>query len=169
MIFGRPGSGKTTVAIQLHKLTSIPLYHLDKYFFLANWSKRPTAEFLSIQEAFVDQAAWIIDGNCTASLEMRYAKADVCLYFNVSRLTCLWRLVRRQFQHRSHIDDRADDCPEKIRWQLIKYMWTFQDRVRDQISYMRNKYPQVQFVEVKNDNQMKSVLKHIIDVTTRLL
>lgn len=40
MIFGRPGSGKSTFALQLHKLTEIPLHHVDKHFFEAGWQKR---------------------------------------------------------------------------------------------------------------------------------
>jgi adenylate kinase family enzyme len=39
-IFGRPGSGKSTFAHKLHLKTGLPLYHLDRYFFVANWVER---------------------------------------------------------------------------------------------------------------------------------
>ena len=46
MIFGRPGSGKTTFAYELSKKLNLPLYHLDKYFFTANWVQRDYQEFV---------------------------------------------------------------------------------------------------------------------------
>lgn len=40
MIFGKPGSGKSTFAFWLHQKTKIPLYYLDKYIYLQNWQER---------------------------------------------------------------------------------------------------------------------------------
>lgn len=161
MIFGRPGSGKSTFAHELHNITKIPLYHLDKYFFTSNWSKRDNGEFMRMQNEIVNTDSWIIDGNCTKSLETRYSHADICLYFNYPNLVCLWRVCKRILQNRDHIDDRAENCPEVVRWQLIKYMWTFQDRVKEQIAVLQLKYPQVKFIECTNNKQIKNMLsKH---------
>ena len=63
MIFGRPGSGKSTFAHDLHKITGLPLHHLDKHFFTRNWVERDKQEFLDIQQSIVDTDSWIIDGN----------------------------------------------------------------------------------------------------------
>ncbi len=40
MIFGRPGSGKTTFAFQLSQKTGLPLYHIDRHFYIDNWIAR---------------------------------------------------------------------------------------------------------------------------------
>jgi adenylate kinase family enzyme len=82
MIIGRPGSGKSTFAICLANILNIRVFHLDKYFFEKNWIERDYQEFLSSQEDMISRASWIIDGNSTKSYEMRYACADLCLYFN---------------------------------------------------------------------------------------
>ncbi|HXF90407.1 MAG TPA: AAA family ATPase, partial [Candidatus Nitrosotenuis sp.] len=89
VIFGRPGCGKSTFALSLHQATGIPLYHLDKYFFTSNWVERDYGEFLAIQQSIIDQDQWIIDGNSIRSLEMRFARADLVLYFNYSKWVCL--------------------------------------------------------------------------------
>jgi len=34
MIVGIPGSGKSTFALKLSQFLDLPLYHLDKYFFI---------------------------------------------------------------------------------------------------------------------------------------
>src|SRR5271169_879774 len=97
MIFGLPGNGKSTWSIRLSDLLEIPVYHLDKYFFVENWNKRNYDEFLRDQQELVSEEAWIIDGNCMRSLEMRFARADTALYFRFSRLVCLWRIFKRLF------------------------------------------------------------------------
>ena len=96
MIFGIPGSGKSTFSALLAVLLHIPLYHLDRYFYTQRWKERAYNEFLAIQESFVEKESWIIDGNATRSLEIRFKKADVVLYFRFNRLLCLWRIFKRR-------------------------------------------------------------------------
>jgi len=83
-IFGRHGSGKSVFAKSLSKQLNASLYHLDCYYFSANWTERDYAEFLTLQQGIVDQDRWIVDGNSLKSLEMRFARADVAVYFNRS-------------------------------------------------------------------------------------
>ena len=61
MIFGRPGSGKSTFATWLSNFYPLPIYHLDKYFYIRNWLERDYNEFLEIQENIVNSESWIID------------------------------------------------------------------------------------------------------------
>jgi adenylate kinase family enzyme len=46
MIFGIPGSGKSTFAAKLSQQLGLPLFHLDKYFFTRDWQERDYDEFL---------------------------------------------------------------------------------------------------------------------------
>lgn len=92
MIFGIPGSGKSTFAVKLSQQLGLPLFHLDKYFFVQGWQERDYNEFLRIQRELVEKERWIIDGNATRSFEMRFSRSDVVLYFRFNRLLCLWRI-----------------------------------------------------------------------------
>lgn len=157
MIFGRPGSGKSTFALKLHKATNIPIHHLDKHFYEANWAEREYQEFLDIQQAIVNEDNWIIDGNSTKSLEMRYAKADLVLYFNYPKWLCLYRIFKRLFVKDKELDDRADSCKETVRWSLIKYMWGFENRVKNLIDNLSAKYPEVKFIEVANGKDLRKL------------
>jgi adenylate kinase family enzyme len=154
MIFGRPGSGKSTFALELGKILNLPVFHLDKYIFVSNWTPRDFQEYLTIQQSIVDTPAWFIDGNRTKSLEMRYAKADLVLYFNYPRLVCLWRIFKRVWDKNTQIDDRADGCKEWVPLSLIPYMWNFQNRVDTQLNLFKEKYPNVRFIEINNDNEL---------------
>jgi adenylate kinase family enzyme len=154
-IFGRPGSGKSTFAYALAQQTGLPLYHLDKYFFTQGWAERPMHEFLALQQGLVDQNAWIIDGNCIKSLEVRFARADVAFYFHYSAGLCIWRIFKRRFTKTRCIDDRAVQCPEVVRWRLLTYMWGFDKRVRATLEALKQKYPHVLVVEIKSPRQLK--------------
>lgn len=162
MIFGRPGSGKSTFAKELHNKTGIDLYHLDRYFYLENWVERNTQEFLLIQQNLVNQDCWIIDGNSVKSLGMRYARADIALYFNYPKWLCLYRIFKRRFFKNQEIQDRAEACPEIIQWKFITYMWTFEKRVRGQLKDLQQQYPHVQFIEIRNNKELKQVKKFLL-------
>ncbi|MBA2655827.1 MAG: DNA topology modulation protein [Tatlockia sp.] len=158
MIMGRSGSGKSTFAYKLHQLTKLPLYHLDKFFFTDNWIERNYQEFLNIQYSIVQQEQWIIDGNSTKSFELRYKQADLCIYFNFPRYLCFWRVFKRLFCKDFRIKDRAANCPEKISWSLLKYMWGFEKRVDIILANLKKNYPQVDFVEVQSDSELIKLL-----------
>ena len=124
MIMGRSGSGKSTFSYVLHQKTNLPLYHLDKYFFTDYWQERNYQEFIAIQQELVNQEQWIIDGNSTKSFEMRYKRADVCLYFNFPRYLCYWRVFKRLFYKEIKIDDRADNSPYALSHTKRSYFLT---------------------------------------------
>lgn len=162
MIFGLCGSGKSHFALQLSFILGIPLYHLDRYFFIENWIERNNKEFLQLQQNIVDKERWIIDGNATRSLEMRYSKADTAIYFHFNRYQCLWRIFKRLLLKNPDIQDRAEGCKECIRWRLIRYMWGFNNRIQPIINDLREKYPHVEFYTFHNDKDIKDfiALKH---------
>lgn len=162
MIFGRPGSGKSTWALKLHTVTRLPLYHLDKYFYQAHWKERNYQEFLALQQALVDSEARIIDGNCTRSLEMRYQKADLVVYFNYSRLTCYGRVFKRLWDKNKALDDRAQGCNETVNSKLLKYMWGFEDKVSASVACLRQRYPATRFVEINHDDQLRVLEQELI-------
>jgi len=157
MIFGRPGAGQSTFALRLHKHTGIPLYHLDKHFFESNWVERDYQEFLKIQQSLVEGTSWIIDGNSLRSLEMRYARANIVVYFNYPRWVCYWQIFKRLFNKNPEIKDRADGCKETIRFGLLRYIWSFENRVENQIRHLQEQYPDAKFIEIKSDKDLRKL------------
>lgn len=155
MIFGRPGSGKTTFAHWLSKKTSLSLCHLDKYFFTENWEERNYNDFLEIQQNIVNRDSWIIDGNSTRSFEMRWSQADLIIYFNYPKYLCLYRILKRYFKPNICFDDRPNKCPERITMKLLKYMRNFDKRVGNSIEILKERYPNALFQEIKNDHDLQ--------------
>lgn len=139
--------------------TSLPLYHLDKHFFVEYWQERNYADFLDIQRTLVDQENWIIDGNATRSLDIRWLQADMVIYLNFSRPTCYLRVFKRLIKqgllnNKSVFDDRAEHCPEQVSWKLLKYMYSFDDRVHTSINLMKELHPDTPFYEIHTDKEL---------------
>lgn len=155
MVFGRPGSGKSTFSDELSKALNLPLHHLDKHFYEENWAKRDYSEFLEIQQNIVNSQSWVIDGNCTKSFEMRWAKSDLVLYFNFPKPICYFRVFKRFFKPNA-FDDRAFGCFETIQMSLLKYMWSFEKRVKNQVVTFQGEYSAI-FKEIKNDHELKEL------------
>ena len=105
----------------------------------------------------MNQEEWIIDGNSTKSFEMRYKRADVCLYFNFPRYLCYWRIFKRLLIKNPGINDRADNCYETVRWSLLKYMWGFENRVNPILNLLKQNYPNVRFIEINSDTALKKL------------
>lgn len=164
MIFGIPGGGKSTFAVELGRQLHLSVFHLDKYFFTKNWQERNYDEFLHIQKKIIAKDEWIIDGNATRSLEMRFSRADVILYFRFNRLLCLWRIFKRLIFKNHSISDRAEGCSENVRFQLIRYLWGFDKRVRQNINKFRALSPQAIFFELRNKKDLQLAMDYLLNL-----
>ncbi len=145
VLFGLPGSGKSTFAAKLGKKLNIPVHHLDKHMFEAGGKKRDKQEFLAIQKAILVENSWIIEGCAMSTLETRLAQAGTVIYFHLPRLLCMWRVLKRAFFPDRELQDTADGCTKVITWEILKYIWNFEKEKRGAIDALRKKYPQVEF------------------------
>jgi len=152
-IIGLPGSGKSTFADKLGKLLHIPAHHLDRHRFEPGGKKRDKKEFLSIQKALVDEESWIIEGCSFSTFEMRFARADILIYFHFPRYVCIWRLFKRLFNH-----EKAFGSLRVINWELLKYIWNFDREKRGRIEELRKKYPQANFFIFRNQRDADKYL-----------
>ncbi len=161
MVFGLPGSGKSTFCHQLACQKGMPLLHVDKIYFEERWQKRDRNEFLKDLESWVEKETWIIDGNSVQSLEMRYKRADICLYFKAPRLVCLWRVLKRVFKRDWPIEDRAPGCKERFSFRLISYMWRLDGRIQPLLRDFQKKYPHTKLKIVTSKKQTQAVFSFL--------
>lgn len=140
-LIGLPGSGKSTFASKLGKILDIPVHHLDRHMFETDGKKRDKQEFIETQKAMLEETAWIVEGCSFSTFEMRFAKADVLIYFHFSRLVCFWRFFKRLFNYK-----RDFGGLRAINWELLKYTWNFDKEKRARIEELREKYPQIDFL-----------------------
>lgn len=156
-LIGLPGSGKSTFASKLGKTLGIPVHHLDRYMFEPNGKKRDKQEFIAIQKAMLDEDVWIVEGCSFSTFEMRFAKADVLIYFHFSRLVCFFRLFKRLCNYK-----RDFGGLRAITWEILKYTWNFDRKKRAKIEELRNKYPQTEFVIFRGQKDAEQFLKSVV-------
>lgn len=159
-VIGLPGSGKSTFATKLGRLLGIPVHHLDRHMFEPDGKKRDKQEFIKIQKAILDEEAWIIEGCSFSTFEMRFAKADVLIYFHFSRFICIWRLIKRIFNYKE-----AYGSLRAVNWEILQYTWNFDKEKRSTIEELRQKYPRTEFLIFRNQKDADSYLyrlNHIV-------
>ena len=89
IVIGCPGSGKTTFALKLAKITDIPLYHLDAIWHKADKTHITREEFDSRIRDIFSADSWIIDGNYKRTVEMRLKACDTVFLFDLPAELCL--------------------------------------------------------------------------------
>ena len=83
IVIGCPGSGKTTFAEKLNKITGLPLYYLDAIWHKPDKTHIPREEFdRRLSEIFAADE-WIIDGNYGRTVEMRLKECDTVFLFDL--------------------------------------------------------------------------------------
>lgn len=95
IVIGCPGSGKTTFSEKLHKLTDLPLYHLDAIWHKPDKTHIPREEFDKISSDIFATPEWIIDGNYNRTIETRLQNCDTVFLFDLPTEVCLQGATQR--------------------------------------------------------------------------
>ncbi len=150
-IIGNPGSGKSTLATRLGELLNIPVHHLDTHVFV-NGKKTDQQKVIQIQRKLIDQESWIIEGCSFSALEMRFEKADTVIFLDVSRIQCIWRVLKRYFVFDEKL--ATSGCLRGANWTLLKYIWKFEKDKKPIIYEVKNKYPKLNFHVLNSTKQV---------------
>jgi len=170
-IIGYSGSGKSTLAKKLADSFRIPVLHFDKVQFRPNWEIRPQASKEIMTKAFLDvHNSWVIDGNYSKlCFQRRMEEADVIILLLFSKISCLYRVIRRYLKHKNTTrPDMADGCKEKLDWEFVKWILrdgrtkTSRQRYQDVI----DRYPEKTIV-IKNQRQLDALEDCIQTVLTK--
>ena len=98
LIIGGNGSGKTTMARQLAKITGLPLCHLDTLYWTDDWQPRERSEFITLLQAELEKEEWILDGNMRRTLPQRLPYCDTVIYLDFSGIRCFFGTLKRLVQ-----------------------------------------------------------------------
>lgn len=125
-VIGSSGAGKSTLARQLGTILNLPVIHLDTFYWKPGWVETPREEWEVIQQQFVQQEAWIIDGNYATTMDIRFGTADTIIFLDYPRLLCLYRALKRRIQYGGKTrPDMNNGCPEKIDRAHLQWIWNF--------------------------------------------
>jgi adenylate kinase family enzyme len=128
LVIGCSGSGKSTLSRALAARLGLRHVSMDReIFWLPGWQERPRDEALARLASVLAEENWIIDGTSPGTLHMRLPRTHLVIWMRPSRWTSLrgsfGRL--RTYWGRTR-PDMADNCPEKMDFEFLHYIWTFE-------------------------------------------
>lgn len=117
------GVGKSTFASQLGKRLGLPVRHLDTYYWKPGWVESEPEEFQRTTETLAAEASWIIDGNYSATFDVRVREADTMIYLELPLYVCLYRVLKRWLMNLGKTrPDMAEECPEKVDYAFLSFI-----------------------------------------------
>lgn len=95
IIIGCPGSGKTTFAEKLQRVTNLPLYYLDAIWHKPDRTHISREEYDKKLSEIFRTEEWIIDGNYSRTIEERIQNSDTIFLFDLPTRVCLQGATER--------------------------------------------------------------------------
>lgn len=162
ILIGSGGAGKSTLASKLGKKLNIEVFHLDQLFWKPNWEMTDREYQIEIQNDLIMKPTWIIDGNYGGTLDLRIEAADTIIFLDRSRFVCIYQILKRVKKYNgSSRPDMQDDCPEKLDFDFLKWVWNFPKKQRVSIiNMLENISSDKQIITLKNQKQIQEFLEH---------
>jgi adenylate kinase family enzyme len=134
LVIGSSGSGKTTLSRRLGTLLKLPVIHLDTLYWSPGWIEPDKAQWSETVRKVTGEKAWVLDGNYSGTLAQRIEAADTVVFLDLSRLVCVWRVLKRVVKHRGETrPEMPDGCPEKLNLAFLLWIWNYPSRSRRKV------------------------------------
>lgn len=121
IVIGCPGAGKSIFAAKLHRLTGLPLYHLDLIWHKPDRSTLTRAEFDRRLQEILGKDQWIIDGNYRRTLKDRLKACDTVFLFDLPVEICLKGAESRIGKVRQDLPWVETEFDEEFRQSILNF------------------------------------------------
>lgn len=161
LVMGCSGSGKSTLGQALAKQIAVPYVSLDALYWRPGWQPSDDATFDPQVAAEAARPSWVIDGNYVRHAgELRRARADTVIWFDLPRRVCLFRVLSRIARSYGTVrSDMAAGCPEQFDLEFLRYIWTFRTRQRPRLlDYFAGLRDDQRLITIRRDRDARAVL-----------
>lgn len=158
IVIGCPGSGKSTFSKALHKITDIPLFHLDMIFWNADKTTVEKPVFLDRLLKIVQNDEWIIDGNYGSTMELRMQACDTVIFLDYPLDICLNGIKERKGKARSDMPwiETNEDVAE-----FIEFIKNYNSQSRPKVMELLDKYSHKDIIIFSTRTQAEDFLTKI--------
>ena len=170
IVIGCPGSGKSTFSKALHKVTGIPLYHLDMLFWNEDKTTVKKTVFLDRLFKIIETSDWIIDGNYNSTMELRMQKCDTVIFLDYPLDVCLCGIKERKGKPRSDMPWIESDEEDE---EFVEFIKNYNSQSRPKVIELLEKYANKDIYVFSNRVQTEEFLNKIevilstIDTTSK--
>ena len=158
IVIGCPGSGKSTFSKSLHKITKIPLYHLDMLFWNEDKTTVEKSVFLDRLLKVIQNDEWIIDGNYSSTMELRMQACDTVIFLDFPLEVCLNGVKERKGKPRSDmpwIESDEDDA------EFVEFIKNYNSQSRPKVTELLKRYSHKDIYIFSNRIQAEEFLNKI--------
>lgn len=99
-LVGNSGSGKSTLGRALANLLESPYVEMDALYHGPNWTQPPPEVFRARVAEAIAGPKWILDGNYHATDDLKWARATMIVWLDISLVHNMYRTITRAM-HRS--------------------------------------------------------------------
>ena len=149
MIVGCPGSGKSSLARDLHEKTGLPLIHLDNIWWKPDRTHITREEFDSRLQTILQEKQWIIDGDYSRTYELRFSACDTVIFLDFSEEACMDGIRKRIGKNRPDIPWTENQLDPE----LVKEVVNYRKENRPKLYSLMEKYPDKQVLVFKTRAQ----------------
>lgn len=158
-IIGGSGTGKSTLCEILAKKLKLPAIHLDAINFNENWVEIDKKERDKIISAKTKEEKWIIDGNYNKTLKERLKRADLIIWLDYSTYMQLKGVLKRFLKTRNKERPEIPGCKERLNFNFIKYVITYNKKKRPEIIEMLKEIPKNKILIFKKQKDLNRWIK----------
>ncbi len=137
LIIGCPGSGKSTFARKLEKVTDLPLYHLDMLYWNDDKTTVSKEVFLNRLHGVLSREKWIIDGNYAGTMDMRIKECDTVFFLDYPTEICLSGIEERRGKPRSDMPWFETENEDE---EFINFIKTYNENERPKVMELLKKH-----------------------------
>lgn len=136
-LLGLPGSGKTSLALDLARKLEIPHIEADRIFWAGRNLRAEARNLVELKD-------WIFDGHMSKVSDLVLPKADHIIYVKHPEMSCLLRVLKRDRNfHRSihnvlHFYTIRDRMHELVRNQKKILVWENEQSLDKLLDYFTN-------------------------------
>lgn len=94
-VIGSSGSGKSTFSKKLARKLDLPYIEMDAMFWGKNWYWPSDEEFFEKLEQALGQDSWVLDGNYTRTIPIKWKEVDTVIWIDFSFLRTFYQASSR--------------------------------------------------------------------------
>ncbi len=168
-VVGTSGAGKSTFSKRLAEVLGYPYIEMDKVFWEPNWTEPSNENFLSKLESALNQETWVLDGNFTRTVSVKWEKVDLIIWLDYSFSRTLIQAIKRAI-HRSLTKEELWEGTgnrESFRRSFLSkdsiIWWTITTHKKNRLKYesylVDPKFSHLKFVRLKSNAEAEDFLK----------